>query len=278
LFVVRNSAFGDVILLRNTDQGKQWTALAKLERPFRSGLYLAASWLYGESTSVNDGTSSQAASNWGNAYTPGNSNAIPLATSNFDPGHRLNAAISKDLKVAGLGTTISLFYNGQSGRPYTFTFNGDPNCDGRFTNDLMFVPSSPDQVIVRNGTLEQLDAYIEDDDALRDHRGQIVPRNAGRAKWANQLDMKVAVKVPARRMNFEVTADLINVLNLIDSQSGVFDLASFGDLNPIRFTLDAPTGKYVYDLATINAPTYRKFDRDDLRSRWQAQFGLRVRF
>jgi hypothetical protein len=34
----------------------------------------------------------------------------------------------------------------------------------------------------------------------------------------------------------------------------------------------------VYNLANINAPTYVKFDRDDLRSRWQGQFGFRVRF
>ncbi len=278
VFILSNRAFGDVILLRNTDLGTQWTALAKLERPFRNGLYLSASWLYGESTSVNDGTSSQAASNWGNAYTTGNSNALGLARSNFDPGHRINAALSKDFKVAGLSTVVSLFYNGQSGRPYTFSFDGDANGDGRFTNDLLFVPSSRDQVIVTNGTWEQLDAYIENDSALKGYRGQIVARNAGRARWANQLDMKLAVKVPARKVNLEITGDLINVLNLIDSQKGVFDLASFGDLNPIRFATDAATGKYIYDLATINAPTYRKFDRDDLRSRWQAQLGLRIRY
>jgi len=278
VFTVQDRSFGDVILLRNTDQGTQWTALAKLERPYRNGLYLAASWLYGESESVNDGTNSQAASNWGNADTPGNSNAVPLARSNFDPGHRINAAISRDFKVAGLGTIVSLFYNGQSGRPYTFNFDGDANGDGRFTNDLFFVPASPDQVIIRNGTWEQLNAYIENDDALKGYRGQIVPRNAGRARWINQVDMKVAVKVPARKVNLEITGDLINVLNLIDSQKGISDLASFGDLDPIRFAVDTATGKYIYDLATINAPTYRKFDRDDLRSRWQAQLGVRVRF
>jgi hypothetical protein len=34
----------------------------------------------------------------------------------------------------------------------------------------------------------------------------------------------------------------------------------------------------VYDIATLAAPTFRKFARDDLRSRWQAQIGLRYRF
>ena len=36
-----------------------------------------------------DGTSDQAASNWGFVYVPGNANDAPLARSNFDPGHRV---------------------------------------------------------------------------------------------------------------------------------------------------------------------------------------------
>jgi hypothetical protein len=43
--------------------------------------------------------------------------------------------------------------------------------------------------------------------------------------------------------------------------------------------LDPATGKERLNLATITAPTFQgQFQRDDLRSRWQAQWGLRVRF
>jgi hypothetical protein len=42
--------------------------------------------------------------------------------------------------------------------------------------------------------------------------------------------------------------------------------------------IDAATGKAIYDIATIASPTVRKFTIDNLRSRWQGQFGLRVRF
>ena len=45
--------------------------------------------------------------------------------------------------------------------------------------------------------------------------------------------------------------------------------------HPVR-RIDAATGKYVYNIATINSPTYLKFNRDDLRSRWQAAFGARA--
>jgi hypothetical protein len=177
-----------------------------------------------------------------------------------------------------VNTTVALFYNGQSGRPYTFNYNGDANADSRTANDLIFVPSAAGQVNVINGTWEQLDAYINADPLLRESRGGIVRRNGGRAKWSNALDARLAFKIPtAGRVRLELTADVTNVLNLLNSDWGVFDLASFNDLNPFGITVDA-TGRYTYNLATINSPTYVKFDRDDLRSRWQAQLGARVRF
>ncbi len=279
VFTRVDTNFSDIILLENTDQGRQWTFLAKLERPFRSGVYVSGSWLYGESKSINDGTSSQAASNWGNVYVPGNPNSPPLARSKFDPGHRINLSLSKNFKLGGVDLNTALFYNGQTGRPYTFNFNGDANGDGRTTNDLLYVPRSADDVIIRNGTWDQLNAFIAADDALSQHRGSIVARNAGRSPWRNYVDLKLLAKVKAGgRVRFEVTADILNVANLLNSDWGVYDLATFEDLNPIRFQVDATTGKYIYDLVTISAPAYRKFDRDDLRSRWQGQLGFRVRF
>ena len=36
------------------------------------------------------------------------------------------------------------------------------------------------------------------------------------------------------------------------------------------------TNKPIYDIATFTSPTYRKFTIDNLRSRWQGQFGERA--
>ena len=58
-----NRSFSDVILLKNTDEGSQYLISTKLERRARAGLYGLVSYSYGDSRSVNDGTSSQAASN-----------------------------------------------------------------------------------------------------------------------------------------------------------------------------------------------------------------------
>lgn len=276
-----NTSFSDVILLKNTDEGYQWTVSGKLERPFRNGLYAMASYLYGDAYSVNDGTSSQAASNWGNAYTTGDPNNVPMMRSRFATGHRITAALSKEFKFARrVRVLTALYYNGQSGRPYHFTINGDWNGDGRFTNDLLYVPANSSEVIVKNGTWEQLDAYINDDPALSKYRGKIMEKHAAWGPWTNSLDLKTSVGFQWGPRRAEINLDILNFLNMINSDWGVVDFATFGDLNPIRVSLDSATGKMVYDIGTITSTTtpYVKYDRDNLRSRWQAQLGFRVRF
>ena len=74
---------------------------------------------------------------------------------------------------------IAAYYNGQSGRPYTFLFLSDVNADSKTGNDLVFIPSSEGQVIFTNGTFAQLDAYIKGDPQLGEvARARSIPRNA----------------------------------------------------------------------------------------------------
>ena len=60
-----------------------------------------------------DGTSDQAASNWGNVYTPGDPNHVPVARSNFDPGHRITLTATYDVPAwKTVKPRISMFYSG----------------------------------------------------------------------------------------------------------------------------------------------------------------------
>jgi len=72
---------------------------------------------------------------------------------------------------------------------------------------------------------------------------------------------------------------VLNLLNLFDSSWGKFEFTTNQNIAPIRYAgIDSATGKPIYDIATLASPTFTKFITDDLRSRWQAQFGARVRF
>jgi hypothetical protein len=292
----KDAAFQDVILLSNTSLGKSWSTAFKIERPFMNGWNFSGSYLYGEADSINDGTASTAGSNWAN--NPAGYTLDPtLSRSNYDPGSRVNFTAVMPIPLGhGIRSTVSMFYNGQSGRPYSVQFNGNPNDDNRTNNDIIYVPKSDcSDVILINGTCAQLNAFIDGDSASKNYRGQIAPRNGGRAPWYNQLDLRWAVGLPAvGRARVDFTMDVLNFLNLLNSDWGwqyypLFPSSSANGLLGYSTAtggsaigvggVDPATNKMRINLATITGPNFLgTFARDDTRSRWQAQWGLRVRF
>jgi hypothetical protein len=271
----------NVLLLTNTSKGYNYSLTGKIERPFRNGWFASGSYLYNDARTIQDGTNSTAFSTWANVYTL-NTSDPPLTRSNFSIGHRVTLSGSKTVPFGkGVSGTFSMYYNGQSGRPYVVLFNGDVNGDTRTTNDLLYVPANEGEVLVINGTWADLDAFISSDSSLKNRRGQVAERNGGRSPWVNTLDFRFAANVPTRtRAKVEVTMDVLNLLNLFDKNNGEVYYAAFNDILAVRYAgVDAATGKYVYDLSPLKAATFGNgFTRDDLRSRWQAQWGLRVRF
>jgi hypothetical protein len=276
------SQFSNVINLTNTDQGDAWTMAFKVERPFRNRFFANVSYLYGRSRSILDGTSSQAASNWQNVYTAGDINNPPLARSNFDPGHRFTASGSYEVPMpGGLSGRVAVYYSGQSGRPWSANFNGDVNNDGTSTNDLLYIPTATDQVTYTNGTYGDLLAYVNAEECLAKYIGKIHERNACRSPFQHTFDMKFNVGVPMGRARVEFTWDILNVLNLIDADYGVLEYANFNDLLIVRPLLSG--NQINYNLQNLFVNGVRQdpqdmFTRSDLLSRWQMQFGARVRF
>jgi hypothetical protein len=275
----------DVIFLTNTDQGDAWSVMFKVDRPFRNRLFMNASYLYGRSRSIMDGTSSQAASNWGNVYVPGDPNNPPLTVSNFDPGHRLTIAGGYDVPLgAGYTATASVFYGGQSGRPYTLSYDRDYNGDTRGFNDSVYIPASAGEVTFLNGTFEQFMEFVNSEECLADFVGEIHERNACRSPWTNTLDFRLNLGLPFRRVKAEITWDVLNLINLFDSNRGLVRWANFNQLTVIRPPSPFPaSASPSYDLRAIVVGGQVQtpedlFVRDDLRSRWQMQLGGRIRF
>ncbi|MEO6223524.1 MAG: carboxypeptidase regulatory-like domain-containing protein [Vicinamibacterales bacterium] len=276
------TSLGDVILLTNSSKGHSWSGLAELRRPFSNGWFFNASYLYGQAKSIMDGNSSQAASNWGNALNPGDPNNTPLTRSSYDPGHRINFSASYEIPFFGASTgTASLTYSGQSGRPFTLIYFGDVNGDGRTgsdSNDLLYIPASPTEVTFTGGTYQQLVNFLQEDGCLDDYIGKIIPRNACRAPWSNNLDFRFAVGLPFQRVKAEVTLDVINLLNFLDPKWGIQEYTGFNSIAPVTPVLSAAGQVTGYNIAFLTASSFRKWQRDDLRSRWQMQLGGRIRF
>jgi len=163
--------FSGAYLLTNTSEGEQTNVAFKLEKPRRGGWSGFVSYVWGNSEVINDGSSSQAVSNWqfNEAQDPNN----PRVTrSDFEVEHRFSAAFNYQFDWGGgdWGTTVSAFYNHQSGRPYSVIYDrqvsGSVNGDGFFDNDLVFIPAGPEGVEFANlpddGSQAQAWAQLED--------------------------------------------------------------------------------------------------------------------
>ncbi|HYN07821.1 MAG TPA: carboxypeptidase regulatory-like domain-containing protein [Vicinamibacterales bacterium] len=273
------TTLNDVILITNTKEGSSWSIATEVRRPFANGFFVNVSYLYGESKTVMDGIRDQAVSQWGNVYVPGDPNHPPLTRSDYDPGHRFNLTASYDIRLGrGYTATASVFYSGQSGRPYTLLF-GTPgvNGDQQNLNDTLYLPTATDAITYTNGTYSDLLLFMQREDCTAKQIGRIMERNSCRAPWLNTLDARFAVNLPVRRVRAEITLDILNMINLFDPKGGQFQYANFNDI--LAVTPTVANGVLTnYNLASITNPAFQRFVRSDLRSRWQMQLGGRVRF
>ena len=286
-----DTSINDAVLLTNTKQGDTETVAFKVERPYRNGFYASASYLHGRSQTVSDGGAFVALSSWRDQYVSYDANNPALARSIYSPGNRVLLSGSFDIPMyRNWHSVASAFYSGQTGQPYSLVFNGDANGDTTTFNDIAFLPSSPDQVVVTctngstpcsyPGSYTDLAAYLAKDPAAQGQLGKVPNRNTGTAPWTNQLDVRYQVTVPIGRTKVDLSASVLNFLNLLNNSWGWHYFPNFNSPQTLTYGgIDPATGKEIINVANIASPNFQgTFSRDDLRSRWQAQWEARIRF
>ncbi|TVR19837.1 MAG: TonB-dependent receptor, partial [Balneolaceae bacterium] len=292
--------FTNVILLTNTNVGEQWSLTGQLRKEFSDGWFGDISYTYSDGTSVNDGTSSRAISNWQFNEVPGDPNNAPGARTLFISKHRIIGSASYRLNYGTRhSTTFSVIYEGRQGNPLTYAYftpgfvSYSANGDFRGGNDLVYVPASEDDVNVVSNNWEELNAFIEANPALRENRGQIVPRGYGDQPWVNQFDIRVTHNIRTfGTQSLDISFDVLNFGNMLGNIIGKDDwgvqrFASFGNVTELTFL------GYDWDLAADGAiegtprisfdpdrvPTnIDQFNVSNTNSRWRAQLGVRYSF
>lgn len=292
----------DAIIMKNTNQGYSYSLTAQLQKSFQNGLFASVAYNYTDSKSVNDG-GSIAQSIWRDRVISGDPNANVLSYFNGLLRHRIVSTGAYQIKYAKFfGTTVSFLYNLSPGGRFSYTYTGDLNGDGSGGggNDLIFVPRDRNDILLRNitsGTTitysaddqwRDLNAYIEQDEYLKERRGQYAERNGATRPWVGQLDAKLIqdfyVKVGGKTNTLQFTLDVFNFGNMLNSDWGVFKSVNRPALiNFVGYdnTGAAATGRPVfqYNFQSGTTPLTQTFQNSfDIPSRWQMQFGLRYIF
>lgn len=273
-------------ILTNTDLGFSNSLTVSLSKQAANGLSGVLSATFTASKDVNPGSASQASSNF-NYYARINPNDAVEANSRFSVPRTIKAVLNWDHAFfAGYRTTVSAFYTGHDGLPYSWVFGNDVNGD-RLPNgtDLAYIPLINDPNVRYIGTPEQQAAFqdfINGDLYLNSHRGQIAARNRSQSPWVNDLDLGLQQELPGFMKGHKsiIRLDIYNFLNLLNKDWGQTEYAGFfGTRTLVNASYDPITRQYVYDVSKPPS-AYTLYDANVSRvvSRWSALLTLKYTF
>jgi outer membrane receptor for ferrienterochelin and colicin len=223
------------LFLTNSTQGRAWFATARFAKDF-GDLSIDGSYTRSNVKDVSSLTSSTSSSNYqNNAFVDPNDPAYGRSIYEF----RDQWKFGLDYKHAFFGeseTRFSLFGEYRSGRPYSITMLD--NSGGRGTtfgtignlgNMLLYVPTAGDtRVSFDSAASETAFNTLVSSLGLEKYRGRILPKNSQTSPDFFKVDVRVSQEIPALfGSQFEVFADIENVLNLIDSDWGALRQVQF---------------------------------------------------
>jgi hypothetical protein len=189
---------------------------------------------------------------------------------------------------------FSLFYNGQSGQPLSYVYNGDLNDDGTTSNDLIYVPASSSEIalvdIVSGGVVTlsaadqwaNLNQFIEGDSYLKERRGKYAERNGARLPFQHNFDFRVTqdlgLKIGNSLNKLQLSFDVMNVGNLLNKDWGKSYFVSNQGFSLINSIGQNAAGEPTFTYNGAGQTDGKVYSISDLSSRWRAQIGVRYIF
>jgi hypothetical protein len=295
----RNPDFGaGIYVIDNTNKGYSFNITGQLRRTIGEG---SAGLAYSYTQAKNALKSTEIASVlWQNQPVQGNPNKPELSWSEFGQRNRIvgDATYVKrwsDRHRTQVGVFMEIAegnrFAGQGGNRYSFIYSGDVNGDGATGNDLIYIPRTQSEIVFAAYTVggvtlspaeqwTRFDAFINQDKYLKEHRGEIAERFGLLNPWYTNLDLRVQQDVGFARggtkHGFQVSLDVMNLANLVNSDWGVRKIADPTATSPLRFTntFDG-SGNPIFN---FTGPSKTFIDDPDLLSRWRAQLGVKYFF
>jgi hypothetical protein len=260
---------------------------------------MRAAYSYGEAKNTVD-PGSIAFGSWNNNQHAGDPNNPGLGYAAGSPGHRYFLTGSYSKEYFGFGaTTASFFYEARTIGNASYVFSGDLNGDGGTLNDLIYIHRDTSEMNFQAFTAggrtytaaEQAaawNAFIEQDDYLRENRGSYAQRGAKFLPFVHRLDFTVAqdlfTSLAGRRHSLQFRTDFINFGNLLNKNWGVAQRLVSNSPLVLPTTaqggvVDAQ-GRAQYRMRVVNNELMsRSFEQTaDLLDVWRVQFMLRYTF
>ncbi|MEP5614071.1 MAG: TonB-dependent receptor [Cyclobacteriaceae bacterium] len=292
-----DGTYSAIYLGSNTSDGHTVNISTTLSKDFDNGISTNFSYNFGRATAINEGTSSQNSSQWRGVYSIDGRNVAEVGRSDFDAASRIVASVAYRKEYANnFATSFSFFYNGQSGSPFSYTYDDGLTGENSRERALIFVPAASGDIVFSDAATAAaqwtaLDAYISNDDYLSERRGQYVEKNMSRLPFVSILDFRLLQDFyietsNGKRNTIQLSFDIFNLGNLLNGEWGKryftphgggtsVELISFDGFQPGTNT---PTYTFDTSRTDLADDILGKDDTGLISSRWQMQFGLRYIF
>ena len=221
-----------------------------------------------------------------------NSNEEVAGNSAYLVRDRISASLSWSKAFIGkYRTTAGVFYEGRTGKPYSWTFRNDLNGDGVAGNDLMYIPSAPGSGEVefagatpaaKQAAEDKFWSIVSTYKELDGSRGQVVKRGGSFSPFVSTFDARISQEVPGFSSEHKgsFTLDILNLGNLLNKRWGRTNEMAFQSAGGNRRTFVSSAGlnaqgKYIYVVGDQDDYTLRQAKGE---SQWAIQATLRYEF
>ena len=292
-----NNDISSAMILGNTSKGYQYSITAQLSKAFSHGLTGMVAYTYNVAKDLSSNPGDQAASAWNANVAVGSLNNPGLSYSNFSVPHRVVGSLSYKFGFvnSSASTTVSLFYEGAAQGRLSYVYANDMNGDGN-SSDLMYIPKNRNDIVFKDkgvgmSAQEQEDAFfkfLEQDDYLRNNRGEYAERFGTVMPWRNQFDLKLLQEFVMNnkyQTKLQLSLDILNIGNLINSKWGMYKSqisGSYDNMTLLRYEGVSSDGKPMFSLNGVSkALDFHTSSYKDVLtygSTWSMQLGLRLVF
>ena len=284
----RPSDVSQAIVIRNTDIGDSQQFTLSLFKPLIENWSWSLGYTYTNATEFSPATSSQNSSNWNNSLVFQTNQPMDY-NSRYAIKDRFTGTLTWQKELFGNNkTTVAMFYEGRSGRPFSYIFYNDVNGDSAGTNDLFYVPNGPGDVQFTGGAAMEADFFewLNANPELKSYAGGVAPANAFRASWVNSFDVRVSQEFPGFMQGHkaELSLDIMNIGNLLNKDWGqINDYGFYATRRVANYAgIDPDTGKYVYHFTgSTDNESLQEVNNDGVNtavSRWSIMLGIKYKF
>ena len=278
-----------------------YSITASLAKKFAFGLNLSASYTYSKAKSYGDGVGDQVSSAYyNNRYSVNGNNDMELGYGTYVAPNRLliSASYKKDYGK-NFGSEVGLIYEGMNmgyadGYSCTrYTYQLTSNVVGDYgSNGLVYIPASREALnewnFKDNGSYtaeQQKDdfwAYINQDDYLKNHKGEYAERGGAVMPWHHQLDFKFNqnfyLNVAGQKNTLQFGVDIKNLANLLNNSWGLYKAVNNTKLLKYTAGKNGAQGSFQFQKNGKNVLSKTYTNNTSFNSTYSIQFSIRYIF